>query len=426
MNTYKTSGANLYNVSINAFHLFRLFFDFMALQTDVCIIGDGAIGKVAALGLAQAGYRVTLLGPRLNLAFGAETPTKNWDVRVYALNHVAQALLSSCRVWNALDAARVAPVYAMDVKGDGAQNVGHLALDAYSARVEALAWIVEDANLNQALDAALRFAPNVTLAQGRAQQLHTSHGAAKIQLDQGPALHATLVIGADGAQSWVRGQCDIDVDYRPYGQKAIVTNFDTDKPHHGVAYQWFTASQGIVALLPLPGQRVSLVWSAPDALANRLLQEPGTQLAQQVSAFCIEALGALTPVQPESIKAFSLNLLHPHAIVAPRVALVGDAAHVIHPLAGHGMNLGFADVAALLKIMGPREGQRDCGDPRLLSRYARARKEDILLMRLATDGLQRLFATELAPLRLMRNVGLNLINHLPTIKRRLILHALGK
>ena len=181
-----------------------------------------------------------------------------------------------------------------------------------------------------------------------------------------------------------------------------------------------------VALLPLPGQRVSLVWSAPEALAQTLVRETPTQLAARLSVFCEEKLGQLRPVQPEDVKAFPLTLIRPHAMIAPRVALVGDAAHVVHPLAGHGMNLGFADVAELLKTVAAREAHRDCGDARVLARYARARKEDVLLMQLATDGLARLFASDFEPVRLLRNAGLNLIEQFPVLKRHLISHALGK
>lgn len=398
----------------------------MHLQSHVCIIGNGAIGKAAALGFAQAGLGVTLLSPDAASASGSNGQPAAWDVRVYALNHVAHSLLSSVKVWDALDAARIAPVDAMDVKGDGVQHAGRLAFDAYSARVGALAWIVEDSNLNHALDSALKFAPNVRIVSGCAAQLSADSEMATVQLDNGDTLAASLVVGADGGQSWVRGQCDIGIDYRPYGQRAIVTNFECDQPHHGVAYQWFTSSEGVVALLPLPGQRVSLVWSAPDALAETLLRQSPTQLAQRVSVLSGQQLGQLRPLQPEAMKAFPLALIRPHAIVAPRVALVGDAAHVIHPLAGHGMNLGFADVASLLKAVTEREPHRDCGDARVLSRYARARKEDILLMQLATDGLERLFAADFEPLRVMRNAGLNLLDKLPVLKRRLISHALGK
>ncbi len=397
---------------------------FMHFQSNICIIGNGTVGKAAALGFAQAGLSVTLLS---TAAHPAMTPAQSasWDVRVYALNHVAHDLLSSLKVWQALDGARVAAVDAMVVNGDGAQ-AGNLAFDAYGARTGALAWIVEDSNLNMALDAALKFAPNLRVVSGRAMKMHSDMQGTTVQLENGNVLEASLVVGADSAQSWVREQCDIGMDYRAYGQRAIVTNFECDKPHHGAAYQWFTSSEGIVALLPLRGQRVSLVWSAPELLAQSLLGESLTHLAERVTLLSGHQLGQLRPLQPELVKAFPLSLRRPHAIVAPRVALIGDAAHVVHPLAGHGMNLGFADVAALVKIVAEREAHRDCGDERVLGRYARARKEDILLMQLATDGLERLFSADVEPLRIARNIGLNLVNKLPLLKRALISHAMGK
>ncbi|HYD82199.1 MAG TPA: FAD-dependent monooxygenase [Paucimonas sp.] len=400
----------------------------MHVQSDVCVIGNGAIGKAAALGFAQAGHSVTLLAPAATKPMSAAAGA--WDVRVYALNHTARDLLSALRVWDALDAARVAPVDAMDVRGDGGREAGRLLFDAYGARTGALAWIVEDANLNQALDAALRFASNVNLVHGSATALQTDAGTAHVRLANGDTLAATLVVGADGGQSWVRGQCDIGIDYRSYHQRAVVANFECAKPHHGVASQWFTAGEGIIALLPLPGQRVSLVWSAPDALAEILLRESQAQLAQRLAAYAGDTLGALQPIEPEDVKAFPLTLIRPHAITAPRVALIGDAAHVVHPLAGHGMNLGFGDIAALLKAVAerglPRDMRRDCGDSRILARYARARKEEVLLMQLATDGLERLFASPFEPVRVLRNAGLSFVNKLPLIKGRLVVHALGK
>jgi ubiquinone biosynthesis UbiH/UbiF/VisC/COQ6 family hydroxylase len=397
----------------------------MNVRSNVCVVGNGVIGKAAALGFAQAGLSVTLLNPAGSQG-APSIPGTGWDVRVYALNQVARNLLASVKVWDALDASRIAPVDAMVVNGDGKDNPGRLAFDAYSARVGALAWIVEDCNLNRALDAALKFAPNVQIVTARAAQLSSDVDSATVRLENGDTLAASLVVGADGGQSWVRSQCDIGIDYRSYKQRAVVSNFECEKPHHGVAYQWFTSAEGVVALLPLPGQRVSLVWSVPDALAETLLHESMGQLAQRVSALAGQQLGQLHPLQPEVIKALPLALMRPHAISAPRVVLAGDAAHVVHPLAGHGMNLGFADVATLLKTVAQRGPERDCGDARILNRYARARKEDILLMQLATDGLERLFATSSVPLRVVRNVGLNLVNKLPVLKRRLISHALGQ
>lgn len=395
-------------------------------QTDICIVGNGAIAKTAALGFAQAGHSVTLLVPPAGPAPAASASGEQpWDVRVYAVNHTAHTLLSSLKVWGALDAARVAVVDTMVVGGDGAQ-AGGLAFDAFGAHVGALAWIVEDRNLNQALDAALKFAPKVQIVSGRAVSLSADDSGATVALDDGAGIRASLVVGADGGQSWVRGQCDIGIDYRSYHQRAIVTNFSCEKPHHGAAFQWFTGAEGIVALLPLPGDRVSLVWSAPDGLAETIMNESLGELAVRLSVLAEEKLGTLRPLQPETVKALPLALIRPHTIVAPRVALIGDAAHVVHPLAGHGMNLGFADVADLLAAVAAREEQRSIGDERVLARYARSRKEDILLMQLATDGLARLFATNLEPVRIVRNLGLNLLDKLPMLKRRLMAHAMGK
>jgi 2-octaprenylphenol hydroxylase len=397
----------------------------MHLQSNVCVIGNGAIGKACALGLAQAGLSVTLLTPPPAISNETTVQPGTWDVRVYALNRVARDFLSSVKVWDALDASRIAAIEAMEVSGDDARRAGNLRFDAYSARTDALAWIVEDRNLNLALDTALRFAANVRVVSGRAAQLSTRVEGASVLLDNADVLEAQLVVGADGGQSWVRGQCDIGIDYRSYGQRAIVTNFECDRPHRGVAYQWFTSSEGIVALLPLPGNRMSLVWSAPEPLAESLLSQPLARLAERVSAIAGN-IGGLRPLDPPMVKAFPLALIRPHAITAPRVALVGDAAHVIHPLAGHGMNLGFADLAMLLKAVAEREPYRDCGDARVLGRYARARKEDILAMQLATDGLERLFSSDFGPLKVARNIGLNLVNKLPVLKRRLMSHAFGK
>jgi len=397
-------------------------------ETDVCIVGNGAIAKTTALGLAQAGHRVTLLVPPAAApasASPAGVGEQPWDVRVYALNHTARRLLSALRVWDALDGARVAPVESMVVNGDG-QKPGDLAFDAFGAHVGALAWIVEDRNLNQALDAALRFAPHIEIVQGRASALAAGTDNATVTLDDGAVIACQLIVGADGGQSWVRGQCDIGLDYRPYHQKAVVANFSCELPHHGAAFQWFTGQEGIVALLPLPGNRVSLVWSAPDALACTLMAETLSEMAVRLAVWSEGRLGALRPLLPETVKDLPLALIRPHAMVAPRVALVGDAAHVVHPLAGHGMNLGFADVAALLETLAAREAHRGLGDERLLARYARARYEDVLLMQAATDGLARLFGADIEPLRAARNLGLNLLNKFPMLKRRLVSHAMGK
>jgi ubiquinone biosynthesis UbiH/UbiF/VisC/COQ6 family hydroxylase len=387
------------------------------MQCEIAVIGNGAVGKTTALGFAQAGYKVILVAP-----FAAAKPvTPEWDARVFALNHTAKNLLSKLKVWDALDGQRVAPVEAMHVVDEAG---GRVDLDAYAANQQQLAWIVEDQNLNQALDAALRFAPNLQIVSGKT--VAVSADFSEITLDNHITLQAELWVGADGAQSWLRNQADIGLDYRSYAQRGVVANFSCAKPHHGVAHQWFVGEQGVIALLPLPGQQVSLVWSAPEALAATLMSETTQQIAQRLAQFCSEPLGELIPLPPQRALAFPLQFIGPHSMIGPRLALVGDAAHVVHPLAGHGMNLGFGDVVALLDAVMQRESWRSCGDARVLQRYARERREDVLLMQLATDGLSLLFSSQFTPVKALRNAGMNLVNKLPFLKKQFIAQAMGK
>jgi ubiquinone biosynthesis UbiH/UbiF/VisC/COQ6 family hydroxylase len=396
----------------------------MTIRCDICVIGGGAVGKAGALALARTGLQVVLVSPAsLTTAAGA---LGDWDLRVFALNHVAHSLLSSLKVWEAMDGNRIAPVDAMAIHGDGEASAGHLGFDAYGARVDALAWIVEDQNLNHALDNALRFASGLTCLQGAAVALHTESERAQVSLDDGRRIDCSLVIGADGANSWVRAQADVDIDYRSYGQRGVVANFECEHAHHGLARQWFLGEQGIVALLPLPGRRVSLVWSAPDSLATQFLREPPQQLCERLRDLPGQTLGRFTLLPPCTPQAFPLRLVRAHSLVAPRIALIGDAAHVVHPLAGQGMNLGFGDIDGLLAALNRREHASDCGDARTLARYARSRKEEVLLMQLATDGLQRVFASEFEPVRLIRNLGMSAIDRLPFLKRQLMTHAFGR
>ena len=396
----------------------------MTIRCDICVIGGGAVGKAGALALARAGLNVVLVSPE-SLTTPADA-LGDWDLRVFALNHVAHALLSSLKVWEAMDSDRIAPVDAMAIHGDGEASGGHLGFDAYGARVDALAWIVEDQNLNRALDNALRFASGLTCLQGAAVAMYIEGERVQVSLDNGRRIDCSLVVGADGANSWVRAQADIDMDYRSYGQRGVVANFECDHPHHGVARQWFLGEAGIVALLPLPGRRVSLVWSAPDSLAAQLLREPPQQLCERLRDLPGQTLGHFSLLPPCAPQAFPLRLIRTHSVVAPRIALIGDAAHVVHPLAGHGMNLGFGDIDGLLTALNRREHASDCGDARTLARYARSRKEEVLLMQVATDGLQRLFASEFAPVRLIRNIGMSAVDKLPFLKRQLMAHAFGR
>ena len=198
--------------------------------------------------------------------------------------------------------------------------------------------------------------------------------AAHVTLASGETLEADLIVGADGAHSWVRAQIGSKATRRDYRQTGVVANFKAEKPHGETAYQWFRDTE-IIALLPLPGDHVSLVWSARTDHADALLALDPAQLAAEVETATQNMLGALECVTPA--QGFPLALQTVDRLIAPRVALVGDAAHLIHPLAGQGMNLGLRDVAALADVLANKEAFRDLGDPVLLRRYERARREDI-------------------------------------------------
>ena len=201
-----------------------------------------------------------------------------------------------------------------------------------------------------------------------------------------------------------------------------MANFACEKPHRYNAYQWFR-DDGVLAYLPLPGNRISIVWSTPDANADELCRMPADVFCEQVAAAGTYKLGALELLNPPV--AFPLRLMRVPQIVAPRLALIGDAAHGIHPLSGHGINLGFQDARVLAELLAARQPWHDIGEERFLQRYQRARREETVLMQTTTDSLRRLFREQLPGLRPLRNLGLNLTNGLPFIKNSLARYALG-
>jgi ubiquinone biosynthesis UbiH/UbiF/VisC/COQ6 family hydroxylase len=381
----------------------------------VAVVGGGLVGKSAALALAQAGLRVALVAqPAAPRASGVP-----FDARIYALSASSQALLERLRIWQALDHDRLAPVYDMRVFGDA---LAELHFSAFQAAVSQLAWIVESSLIEHALDAALRFQPQVSWLDTRAQGLDVKLDVAQLALANGQVLEADLIVGADGAHSWVRAQTGAHVTRRDYRQTGVVANFKAEKPHGETAYQWFVDGE-IVALLPLPDSHVSLVWSAQAEHARELLALAPAQLEAAVERITHGRLGALECVGPAH--GFPLARQSVDRLVAPRVALVGDAAHLIHPLAGQGMNLGLRDVAVLSDVIAKKESFRDLGDLVLLRRYERARREDIGALTLATDGLQRLFSVPGTLARSMRNAGMAFIGAQPLMKRWLVSAALG-
>jgi ubiquinone biosynthesis UbiH/UbiF/VisC/COQ6 family hydroxylase len=207
-----------------------------------------------------------------------------------------------------------------------------------------------------------------------------------------------------------------------YGQIGVVANFACARPHGGTAFQWFLRD-GVLALLPLPGNRVSMVWSIDEARGRELLMLPAAELGAAVESASHGRLGALNPMAPAV--AFPLKLQRVKQFTKPRVALVGDAAHNVHPLAGQGVNLGFRDARELARVLRERGPQRDCGDFALLRRYERARKEDVAAVELTTDGLQKLFSSDAVLASRLRNRGLEFVDRQPWLKNFLVHQAVA-
>ncbi|MEF9996840.1 MAG: FAD-dependent monooxygenase [Burkholderiaceae bacterium] len=389
-------------------------------EFDVAVVGGGVAGLATALGCAQQGLRVALLGPRPALRTATEPAP--YDLRIYAVAPASVALLERLGVWGRIDLARVEPVLRMRVFAGNEDREAELSFDAYGAQVERLATIVEESELLRVLDAACDFQPAIARLEARFEALATDRSGATVRLADGNGLRARLVVGADGGNSGVRAAAGIRSDLKPYGQTAIVSNFACERPHLGAAWQWFTP-EGITALLPLPGQRVSLVWSAPETLAARLAQLSPSELAARVTLRSHAVLGELSPLGPAA--GFPLRLMTVQRVVGERLVLVGDAAHIVHPLAGQGLNLGLQDVADLLRVLREREAFRELGDTVLLRRYERARAEPVALMRATTDGLARLFAIDDAVVDRVRGLGFSIANRLAPLKRALIRQALG-
>jgi ubiquinone biosynthesis UbiH/UbiF/VisC/COQ6 family hydroxylase len=385
---------------------------------DLVIVGAGLVGSSLALALRGSGLSVAVVEPR---APAPLPPDDSWDVRIYAISPGSAGFLGTGGAWERLDPQRVCPVTEMEVFGD--DGASRLHFSAYDAGIPELAFMLESRQLQAAIWDALGECDNLQLfCPARCEALEFGREAATLRLEDGRALEARLMVGADGAESWVRAQAGISATPRPYGQQGVVANFSASIPHGGVARQWFRPD-GVLALLPLPGDRVSMVWSAWDDKASELLAlEPGALCAAvaEASRGASGELGLLTPAA-----AFPLRLLRPKTCIGPRLALIGDAAHNVHPLAGQGVNLGFGDARELSAVLRDRGVQPDCGHWSLLRRYERSRREDVLAMQFTTDGLQKLFNNGNPVLRELRNRGLGLTDRLGPLKNFLTRTALG-
>jgi len=363
---------------------------------DVCVRGNGVVGMSLALALSRQGLQVALQRePRL-----AAQPQ---DVRAYALSATSVTLLRALKVWDALPADARTAVYDMHVAGDAAGAA--LDFSAWDCGLDVLTWIVDAAELDRALASALRFAPHVT-----------------------PVDHevpADLLALAEGKHSASRTALGVRMDVQRYGQRGVAARLASDRAHAGLARQWFRAPD-VLALLPLdrpePGRSYALVWSVPDARADALLalDAPAFELA------LADATGGVagTLRLASERAAWPLMLARAHPVCGPGWVLLGDAAHVVHPLAGQGLNLGLADVETLARVIAARESFRSLGDDKLLRRYARERHAPTRAMGHVTDGLLQLFSSQQPALKELRNRGLNLLNALPPVKKLLTGRAL--
>ena len=368
-------------------------------KIDVRILGSGIVGRALALKLARQGLAVGI-DARPGAPAGGE---QRADVRAYALNAASVALLSELKVWDGMAPDARTAVYDMRIAGD---DRGALAFSAWQQTVPALAWIVDAAELEQVLETAIRFAPAVSVVEADATAL--------------------LTVIAEGKAAAARDRLGIEFERHAYGHSALAARVVSDVAHAGVARQWFRAPD-VLALLPFdrpqPDRSYGVVWSMPQDEAERLAQAGDAEFDAALDAATGGAAGTL---HVQGARAtWPLMQAGATVVVGPGWALVGDAAHVIHPLAGQGLNLGLGDVEALARVIAGRERWRALGDEALLRRYARARLWPTRAMAGAVDGLWQLFSTSAPGLRELRNHGMTLVDQLGPLKRFLVSRALG-
>jgi len=384
------------------------------IELDILIVGAGLAGASLACALRGTRYRVGLLD---------RMPPKRaegWDARIYAISPANVAFLERCGAWQHLDAKRIQAVERMSVHGDAG---GQLEFSAYESGMDALASIVESSPIACELWETARRQPNIQVfCPATPTQLDIGADGVRVTLEDGRCIHASLIVGADGVQSWVRSAAGLAEVLQPYGELGVVANFLAEKPHRGTAYQWFRPDD-VLAYLPLPENRISIVWSTPEAHAQALLALSPEAFAAKVAEAGNDQLGALELITPA--QGFPLRLLKVPKIVAQGVALIGDAAHGVHPLSGHGINLGFGDAQALSKVLMELPEFRNAGELSVLQRHARMRAEEVALVRGLTHGLHELFRPDVAPLSWLRNAGLDIAGKIPLLRSVATRYAAG-
>ncbi len=387
-------------------------------DVEVAIVGAGPVGSVLALALARAGISTAVI---------EANPPPSWsgsdmDLRVYALSRASQNILMHLDAWQPIVEARASAYDAMEVWEAGGH--GRVRFSAADVDEPDLGHIVEGNLLAATLAERVRSARAIAWhCPEKLERLKVGEESAELVLEGGKRLRALVVVGADGARSRVRTLADLQTEAKPYGQTAVVAHLAPEKPHRATARQIFRP-HGPLALLPLADGRVSIVWSTTPEEAEHLLALDDTVFGNAVADASERTLGTLTLASERA--SFPLVKLHAESYVAPRVVLAGDAAHVVHPLAGQGMNLGLLDAAALAEVIADskRDG-RDADDYLVLRRYERWRHGENLAMQTALTGFKQLFGLDVAPARALRGAGMKLFDLAAPAKRHAIRIALG-
>ena len=382
-----------------------------SIEAEVAVVGAGLVGLAAAIAFAKQGKKTVLVDSK-NPAIKLK---KAWDERVYALTPATEQWLSSLGIWAHVDVSRVSAINSMHLFEDASEQA--LELNDQDAHLTKLGLIIENQNLMHALIAQLKTLDVTIITDVQCVSLHNTRQAVTINLANGVAITAKFVVAADGVDSWVRKQANIGVAKKDFNQTAIVANFSAEKTHSNVARQWFLAHETL-ALLPLVGRNVSLVWAVSTERADELLKLSNKDLADAVCVKSQGVLGDLTHVG--KTQCFTLQQQTATGLIAQRVVLMGDAAHQIHPMAGQGVNLGFRDVMQMAAITTNCHAMQDIGCNTILRQYERARAADVATMNMLTTGLDSLFSTDNRLLKKLTHWGFMQINKQASVKKLLV------